>query len=187
MPSFFLALLCTFIAAIGGRDQRLVSALAARLGSSGALLAVAWISSAITACLAAGAGFYLARLLPPDAKVMLVAFALLAAGLEMLLLHGRNTPDEPTRSLFAILVVLVAKQIGDGARFLVLALAIATGGPLLAAIGGTVGGGLALTAGWAGRGEAYAKLPLRAVRRSVAAVLVLTGVVIGLYARGVLG
>src|SRR5690606_8293656 len=115
------------------------------------------LASAITAALAAGAGFLMARLLPPDAKTMLVAFALLAAGAEMLLLHGRKPPDEPTRSLFAILVVLVAQQIGDGARFLVLAIAIATGGPVLAALGGAAGGGIALTAGWAARGEAYAR------------------------------
>lgn len=187
MPSFFLALLCTVIAAIGGRDQRLVAGIASRLGSSGSLLAVAWLSCAITAGLAAGAGFFMARLLPPDAKVMLVAFALLAAGLEMLLLHGRKVPDEPTRALFPILVVLVAQQIGDGARFLILALAIATGGPVLAAIGGTVGGGIALTAAWAGRGEAYGRLPLQNLRRGVAAVLIVTGIVIGLHARGVLG
>lgn len=128
----------------------------------------------------------MARLLPPDAKTMLVAFALLAAGVEMLLLHGRRIPHEPTRSLFAILVVLVTQQIGDGARFLVLAMAIATGNPVLAAIGGALGGGIALSAAWVGRGEAYGRLPLRPIRRSIAAALIVIGVVIGLYAKGIL-
>lgn len=186
MPSFFLALLCTVIASVGGRDQRLVAGLSARLGSSANLLVVAWIASAVTASLAAGAGFLMARLLPPDAKTMLVAFALLAAGFEMLLLHGRKAPHEPTRSLAAIFIVLVAQQIGDGARFLILAIAISTGNPVLAAIGGALGGGISLTAGWVGRGEAYARLPLRPIRRSVATALIMLGVVIGLYARGIL-
>ena len=186
MPSFFLALLFTVIASIGGRDQRLVAGLSARLGSSMNLLVVGWIASAVTASTAAGAGFLMARLLPPDAKTMLVAFALLAAGLEMLLLHGRKLPYEPTRSLVAIFLVLVAQQIGDGARFLILVVAISTGNPVLAAIGGAVGGGLALAIGWAGRGETYARLPLRLIRRSVASALIVIGVVIGLYARGIL-
>ena len=186
MPSFFLGLLCTIVASIGGRDQRLVAGIAARLGSSANLLVIAWLSSALTASLAAGAGFLIARLLPPDAKTMLVAFALLAAGLEMLLLHGRKVPHEPTRSVVAIGIVLVAQQIGDGARFLVLAIAIATGDPVLAAIGGTLGGGTALTAAWAERGEAYARLPLRLIRRGVASGLIVTGLVIGLYAKGIL-
>ena len=187
MSPFFLALLSTGLASFGGRDQLLVAQLAGRLGPSRILLAIAWFASAFTAALAALAGMGIALLLPPAAKAMLAGFALLAGAVEMAWPWRWRRTEEPTRSAFAILIVLIAAQIGDGARFLVLAVAVATGEPVLAAFGGALGGGAALTLGWA-QGAAWGKGDrLRRLRLMIAGILALAGVIIALSARGLLG
>lgn len=148
---------------------------------------VAWLSAAITAALAGLAGMGIASLLAPNAKAMLVAIALLLAAAEMVWPWRWRMAEEPTRSSFAILVVLVAAQIGDGARFLILAITLATGAPWLAVLGGAVGSGAVLTLGWSlGPLPAHAGT-LRRVRLALATVLAVTGVVIGISARGLIG
>src|SRR3546814_5437124 len=64
-----------------------------------------------------------------------------------------------SRSLGAIGIVLLARQIGDGARFVVFALAAWASLPTAAALGGALGGAAAVTLGWtlgaAGRSEEH--------------------------------
>lgn len=187
MPSFFLALLAVALASFGGRDQRLVAHLAGRLGATGPLLAVAWLAAILTAGLAALAGAGLAAIMAPAAKQMLAAFALLLGAAELAWPWRVRRAEEPTRSAFAILFVLTAQQIGDGPRFLILAVAVATGEPALAAVGGALGSGAVLTMGWALGADLERAVPLRAIRYAAAAALALAGVVIGLSARGLLG
>lgn len=184
MPPFFLALIAAFLADAGARDQRLVAALSAGLGASGGLLITGWIASAASAALAAAAGAGIAVLLPPAAKAMFVAFALLLAAGELAWPIRRKEPAEPTRSLFAALLVIASHQVSDGARFLIVALAAATGAPVLAGVGGALGGAAALTLGWA-LGAGLARVPLRAVRLAIAAALLVAAIVVGLEARGV--
>ena len=186
MPSFFLALLGAALASFAGRDQRLVAQLSAKLGASGVLLAVAWISAIATTSLAAVAGVAVATILPPAAKTMLAAIALVLGGLELAWPWKVREPAEPTRSMLAILIVLASQQIGDGVRFLVLAVAVATGNPLLAAVGGALGSGAVLTVGWATGRELERALPLRTLRLCAAGLLVVTGIIIGLSARGLI-
>ncbi|MDD3799034.1 MAG: hypothetical protein PHE36_07655 [Novosphingobium sp.] len=186
MPSFFLALLAAALASFGGRDQRLVARLSGRLGGSGVLLALAWIAACGTAVLAALAGAGVTQILPPAAKHMLAAFALLLGGLELAWPWRLRKVEEPTRSAVAILIVLGSLQIGDGARFLILAIAVVTGDPVLAAAGGALGSGAVLTMGWAMGPDMERTLPLKPIRYAVAAVLVVAGVVIGLSARGII-
>lgn len=187
MPAFFLALLLAAAASFGRRDQVLVAHLSARLGQSSALLVTAWAAACVTAALAAAAGGMLAQIMPPGAKHMLVALALLVGAVETLWPWRVKRPDEPTRSSFAIFVVLVAHQIGDGARFLILAIAVVAGNPVLSGVGGALGSGAALTLAWA-MGASFAQvLPLRAIRMALASAMALAGVVIGLSARGLLG
>ena len=185
MPPFFLALIAVFVADAGARDQRLVAGLAASLGASGGLLVTGWIACAVTAALAAAAGAGVAGLLPPAGKAMFVALALLLAALELAWPLRRKEPAEPTRSLFAALLVIASHQVSDGARFLIVALAAATGAPVLAGIGGALGGGAALTLGWALGADLTSRVPLRAVRLAIAAALLAAAIVVGLEARGV--
>lgn len=186
MPSFFLALIAAFLADAGARDQRLVAALSARLGASGGLLVAGWVATALTAAIAAAAGAGIAQLLPPSGKTMFVAFALLLAALELAWPIRRSEPKEPTRSLFAAAFVVASLQVGDGARFLIVALAAATGAPAFAGIGGAIGGAAGLTLGWALGADLTRRFPLRAARLTIAALLLLAAIWTALNARGVL-
>jgi hypothetical protein len=80
--------------------------------------------------------------------------------------------------------VLLARQIGDGARFLVFAFA-AGGSAWLAGAGGALGGSAALAHGIAVSG-ALPRWPLRWVRVGLAALLAIAGIVVGLNARGII-
>ena len=115
---------------------------------------------------------------------MLVAIGLFLAAVELAWPRRNRLPEEPTRSLFAILLVLLARQMGDGARFLVFAFA-AGGSAWLAGAGGTIGGSAALALGIAASGE-IPRWPLRWVRLGLASVLATTAVVIGLKVRGLI-
>ncbi len=183
--SFLFALASVFALSLGGRDQLLAARLAERLGGGGGLLAVGVLASTLSAFAMAAAALALALVLPGPAANMLVAFGLLIAALELAWHRRPALPDEPTRSLFAILVVLLARQLGDAARFLVFAFA-AGGSAWLAGAGGAIGGSAAIALGAMVGGE-LDRWPLRAIRWTLAGVTGLAAVIIGLSARGLLG
>jgi putative Ca2+/H+ antiporter (TMEM165/GDT1 family) len=185
MAAFLLALVAVFAVSLGGRDQLLVARLSERLGKGGALLAVGSLASTASALLMAAAGLAIALMLPSSAADMLVAIALLFAAVELAWQRPAKLPEEPTRSLFATLLVLLARQVGDAARFCVFAFA-ASGSAWLAGIGGALGGAAALALGIAAAGE-LERWPLRAVRLTLAAVLLVAAIAVGLTARGIVG
>ncbi len=111
------------------------------------------------------------------ALAFLVVFALLFAAGEMLLQRPRKAAAEPTQSLFAAVLVLAGFQIADGARFLVLALSVGTAAPLPAAIGGAIGSGVALGAGWL-MPELLNRPELRIARRIAGGVLGVIGLIV---------
>jgi hypothetical protein len=187
MSALFLALLTSALAMLGGRSARLTARMAEALGGGAGLLMAGWIGAIATSAFAAWAGVLLAPQMAPAGKAMFVAFALALAALELLFLRERAAPVEPTRSLGAIALVLLAGQLTDAARFFVLALAVATGAPALAAAGGALGSGAVLTAAWALAGAWSARLPLRVLRLAVGALFAVAAVVVALAARGVIG
>jgi hypothetical protein len=186
VPSFFLALLATALATVGGREALRVARLAAALRQSMALLAACWLAAAGGLALAVWIGAGVAGWLHPDAKAMLVALALLLAGLELLMLGAPPKPAEPTRSFGAIALVLAAGQLTGSGGLLVMALAAWSGIPALAGAGGMIGGAAVLTAAWA-MADDWERLPLRSIRRTTAALLIAAGVAAALAARGLLG
>ena len=186
MPSFFLALLAAAAATAGGREAVRVARLSAALGGGGALLVAGWLACIIACLLAARLGAAVAAELAPEAKAMLVAIALLLAGLELLVLRPGRAPAEPTRSFGAVLLVLGAAQLTAAAGFLVFALAGATGMPALAATGGALGSGAVFTAAWSMGAEWEARMPLGLLRFGVAALLLAAALATGLTARGLL-
>ncbi len=170
MASFLFALLAVLIAGLGARDQVLVADLAARQGPRPAILLVALLAAAASAAAASWAGAITAPLLIPRARAMLLAMVLGLAALELLVVRPRRSADEPTNSLGAFAVVLLAQQLTDAARLLVFALAAASALPQLAALGGAVGGGLSLLGGWLAAQHLH-RLPVVAVRRGLGLVL----------------
>jgi putative Ca2+/H+ antiporter (TMEM165/GDT1 family) len=187
MPALFLALLTAALAMLGGRPARLTARMAAALGGRVGLLIACWITAIASSALAAWAGTWLAPQMAPPVKTMFVAVALALAALELLLLRERAAPAEPTRSLGAIGLVLFAGQLTDAARFLVLALAVATHAPALAATGGTLGSGAVLSAAFMLGSEWDARLPLRVIRLGVGVLFAFGATAVALAARGVIG
>ncbi len=163
-----------------------VARLAEQLGPSHGLLATGALVSGISATIMAVAGFSIAKMLPGPAKQMLVAFALLAAAIELFWPVRLKRSGEPTRSLGAIGIVLFLKQISDAARFAIFAFAAATALAPMAAIGGALGGSAALLLGWMMCGELERKLPLRAIRIALGVLLSIAGMIIGLSARSLI-
>lgn len=186
MPSFFLALIAVVVASIGAKDQLLIARLAARNGASTSLLATGCVTVTIAAIAMAWAGHTVAALLPASGKTMLVAFALLFAALELLWPGKARQPEEPTRSLGAIAIVLLARQIGDAARFCIFAFAAATGSPVLAGAGGALGGMIAVAIGWFAADALPGYGPLRVIRTATGAVLFAIAIYTGLTARGII-
>ncbi len=182
--AFLLALATVFAVSLGGRDQLLVARLAERLGNGTVLLAVGGLAATASAFLMAVAGLALALVLPGPAADMLVALGFLIAAVELAWPRKAKLPDEPTSSLFAIFVVLLARQVGDAARFCVFAFT-AGGSAWLAGAGGAIGGTAALALGIAMAGD-LANWPLRALRLALAALLFVGGIAIALVVRGVI-
>ena len=184
MSSLFFAFLAVLLGTIGSRDQLIVAHFSSASKRGPGVLVAAIASAALSAMAMALAGQVIGGLLPDPAKAMLVAIALLFAAIELAWPARYVSPEEPTRSLAAIVIVLIAKQFGDGARFLVFAVAAATGAPVLAGMGGALGGALALAAAWAAGEAAVARAPLRAIRMVLAALALALAVIVGLGARG---
>lgn len=183
MDGFLLSLLLVFALALGGRDQWLVAQWSDALGQSWLLLLIAAASAASSAGVMAWVGAEFAALLPRRAAQMLVAFALAIAAFELAWPVRVQAPREPTRSLGAIGIVLLARQMGDGARFAVFALAAWANWPVTAGLGGALGGAGAVALGWTIGAAGLARWPLRAVRMVLAACLIVAAVFTGLNAR----
>lgn len=187
MSSLFFGFIAVLLGTIGARDQLTVAQVSAVSGRGPGVLAAAAISATVSAMAMALAGRAMSGLLPAAGKTMLVAFALGFAAIELALPVRQARAREPTRSVAAIAIVLFARQLGDAARFIVFAIAAATGAPLWAGVGGALGGILALAAGWAAGEGGLAALPLRAMRLALGAIVLAAAVAVGLGARGIIG
>ena len=183
MDVFLLCLLLVFAIALGGRDALIMAQLADRLGRAPLLLAAGMVCAAISAGVMAWAGTTFAALLPYRAAQMLVAFALGFAAIELALPVRHKEPAEPTRSLVAIGIVLLARQLGDAARFVVFAFAALAHFPVVSALGGALAGSGALAAAWLLGAGGMARYPVAIWRRILAGLCGVAAVFIGLDAR----
>ncbi len=178
MTGFFFAFLACLLAGVGARDQVIVARLVERLGARVALLATALGTACLASAVAVWGAVRIADIMPLRARLVLVALALALAGLEALLLKPPRAPDEPTRSLGAAGLVLLAQQLTDSARFLIFAIALGTLAPVPAGLGGALGSGAALVAGWLAGGELFQPWLGRA-RRLLGAALIGCALIVG--------
>lgn len=174
-----LALLACAIAGFGARDQMALAGVVQRQGPRPGLLCTGVLVSCATAAVAAWAAMLVIPLLAPRARLMFAALALAFGGLEALLVSPRRKPAEPTHSLGAMILVLAAHQISDAARFLVLAVAVATQAPIPAAIGGAIGGSTMMALAWSTPGLGDWR-GLKAVRRVAGVFLLVLALAIAL-------
>ncbi len=178
MSGFLFALVAALLAGFGARDQTIVAGIAARHGGRVAVLLVALCSTVVAAGGAVWLAAAFAPQLTPPAQTMLAVLALGLAALDLLLSRRPKPPKEPTHSLGAFGIVLLAQQLTDASRFLLFAIAVASVMPLAAGLGGALGGMAVVTLGWLGADDLL-RLPLAAVRRWLGAALLLVS--IGLF------
>lgn len=183
MSGFLFAFLAVLLAGIGARDQVLLANLTARQGARGSLLLVALATGIATSAFAAWGALALMPVLTGPARILLAAMALGLAGAEALLLKPPTAPEEPTQSLGAACIVLLAHQITDSARFLIFAIALATMAPIPAGIGGAAGSAAALVAGWLGGGDLL-RPGLTLTRRITGGVFLAVAAIVALKAFG---
>lgn len=183
MDSFLFCLILTFAIALGGKDQLIVAQFTDAIGRTYALLAAAALCALISAAVMVYSSDLIAGVMPPRAAHMLVAFALAIAAFELFWPKQVKPMKEPTRSIIAIGAVVLARQIGDAARFVVFAFAVEANYPVTALIGGTLGGIAAVALGWALGLARLEKLPLRPIRIAMGVCLILAALLIGLNAR----
>ncbi|MEM7690489.1 MAG: hypothetical protein AAF291_15850 [Pseudomonadota bacterium] len=191
MDSFLFCLILVALIALGGREQRLIAQLSDGLADrSGAvvrrpltLLALGWAGAAASAGVMTYAALALADIMPARAAWMLVALALAIAALELAWPVRMKPLAEPTRSLGAMGLVLAWRQVGDAARFIIFAFAVEATFAVTALIGGALGGGAAVTLGWALGEKNLSKYPLRWIRMALALALIVAAIFIGLNAR----
>lgn len=180
MPAFFFTFIAVAAAMLAGRDAVRVARLRATLGWGGPLAITVLLAALAGAGLAAWIAGEFSPWIRPHIKPLVVGLALGLAGFEVLLRTPPESPKEPTRSMGAITLVLLLGMVTDASGFIILSLAIATGEPLLAAVGGALGAVVVLGAAIVA-GEDWQLLPLKLVRRTVGGGLLLAAVVIALY------
>ncbi|MDJ0979817.1 MAG: hypothetical protein QNI87_14930 [Erythrobacter sp.] len=191
MDSFLFCLILVALLGLGGRDQIVIAQLSDTLAERGdplirrpvPLLILGLVCAGVTAGVMAYAGATLAQIVPSRAARMLVAFALALAAVELAWPVRARAPREPTRSLGAIGLVLLWRQLGDAARFVVFAFAVGAPYPLTALLGGALGGGATVTIGWTLGAQTLSRWPLGWIRFGFALPTIIAAVFIGLNAR----
>lgn len=185
MPAFYLTLIAVLLAGLGARDQGTVAALALRQGQRPAVLIVALASAVATALCAAYAAHFMLMQLPPPARTIFAAIALGMAGLESLVLAPRRNMREPTNSLGALGLVLLAQQLTDAARFVIFGMGVGMAAPWAAGAAGVLGGGVLAAFAWA-RPDLLATPLARVTRRVMGGLLVLAAITMFLSEFGIL-
>ncbi|MCK0127406.1 hypothetical protein [Erythrobacter sp. F6033] len=183
MDAFMFTLLLTFIIALGGRDQMIIAQFSDELEKTTGLLILGMACAAASAAAMAYAGWTIAAMLPDRAANMLVAIALAFAGLELFWPIKLKRMKEPTRSYIAIGAVVLLRQFGDAARFVIFAFAAQAVYPVVTILGGALGGMAAIALGWAAGKARLDQYPLYYVRIFIGACLIVAALFIGLNAR----
>lgn len=128
--------------------RQLVAHLASSLARSSSLLLAALVSAILTSALAALAGAWFAQQLIGAERAALIAGVLAVAAAMLLGNRSVTLAKEPTRSLGAIFLVLLARQALDPARLLIFAGAAMIAAPIPAALGGAIGTVAVLSLAW---------------------------------------
>jgi hypothetical protein len=185
MPAFYLTLIAVLLAGLGARDQVTVAGLALRQGRSPGLLIVSVVCACLTAAFAAWLAVKMLPLLPPPARTIFAGIAVGFAGAESMLVAPRRGPKEPTHSLGAVALVLIAHQVTDAARFLVFGLSVGMAAPIASGAGGVLGGAALVCLAWACP-AIFERPASRYMRRIVGTLLVLVALGVFLSEFGIL-
>lgn len=181
------ALVSAFVGAAlaewGDRTQLLVALLAARSGRPLQVVLALLVAAIVSNAVAAYAGAFIAGAITIRATGLLLALALLFAGVAGLI--RRETPSAGSTRvplLIAAIILLLAAELGDRTQFLTFAVAARFDSPVLAAAGSTAG---ILAAGIPAAllgARLQAAVPMRVIRLAGAALFLLVGFFVGVNA-----
>jgi putative Ca2+/H+ antiporter (TMEM165/GDT1 family) len=188
MDALLIALLGCLLGEIGDKSQLLVLALAARYNRDGAVIAGIIVAAIANAAISAAAGAWIGPMLGADARLLFLALAILFLGAGLLWRVAPPDPLDgwPTGAFLTTALGLFILGFGDGPQFLILGIAVRTAEPVLAGIGGAIGMIVALVPVVLLRARLLAVLPLRAIRWTGGALLLVTGAIMALSATGLL-
>ena len=184
--------MAAFVAALliqpGSRSTWLAAILADRFARPGQVIAGAVIALAIGNAVSAAGGVWVAHILTPNARALLLALALVFAGIGCV--ETLKAPDPLSKwrigafatSLFGIGILAA----GDSVQFLTFALAIRSDAPVLAAIGATLGAGVVTAAAVIAGEKARRKVPIRAIRVGTGILFLAAGAIAALSAFGLI-
>lgn len=178
------ALVLGAICQAGDKTPWLAAILVDRYRTPGIVILATAVALAGNYALGVIGGLLIAPMITPEAKLLLLALALLFAGLSTTL--RSKTPDrlEGWRlgALGTSMLGLAIMVFGDRMQFVVVGLAARSELPWLAAVGATLGAlAVAVPAALIGERQ-WLALPQRGIRIGSAIVLVLAGIVSGLMA-----
>jgi putative Ca2+/H+ antiporter (TMEM165/GDT1 family) len=170
------ALVAALLAGVGDRAPRLAALLAAR-GSFSSVVAGLILGHILAIAIAVAGAAMIAPLMAPNARSLLLAIALVLAGLGGL---WQRAVAPPTGNAFV--VAATGSFVGiDGTAFLAFALAVGRSSPILAGVG-ALAGALVLAIGAACAGRDWERVPVRLLGRIGGILLLVTGVIVALGA-----
>jgi Ca2+/H+ antiporter, TMEM165/GDT1 family len=183
LEALYTSFLAAALAEWGDKSQLLVVALAVRYRQPLPILAGVAVAALAHALIAAAAGALIHDLIMSRATSLLVAVALLFAGINSL--AGRQPPDLATWKTGALVTAAASfflLEFGDKTQFLTGALAAKYDSIVLAALGATAGVLLSsVPAAFLGDRLA-AIVPLKPLRIGVAALFLLAGAIVAVAA-----
>lgn len=183
------ALVLGALTQLGDRTPWLAAILADRYRSPATLIVAASLALAINNAVGTVGGVLVAKLLTPNAKLLLLALALVLAGFTIQL--SRKSPDRlagwKLGAFGTSALGLAILAFGDRMQFVTAALAARSTLPWAAPVGATLGA-LAVCVPAIVLGEQrWLALPLRPVKIASGVLLTVSGIVMGLSAVGLIG
>lgn len=184
MDALMAALVLGALTQVGDKTPWLAAILADRFRRPGMMIAATVAALLFNNALGVVGGMFVAGLLAPNAKLLLLALALVLAGVSVP--FRSKSPDRlETWRIGAVatsVLGLIIMAFGDRMQFVTAALAARSPVPWLAAVGATLGA-LAVTIPAIMLGERrWLALPLKAIRLATGAILTLVGIIVGLNA-----
>lgn len=184
MDALLIALLGCLLGEIGGKGPWLVLALAQRFQRNGMVIAGIVAAAIANAAIGAVAGAFLAPMLGSDARLLFLALALIFLGIGMV---WPVRPPDPLANwrlgpFLTSALGLFILGFGEGAQFLILAVATRTASPLLAATGGAIGIIAALVPAVLLRDQLFRAVPLRGIRLGGGMLMLLIGLAVAVHA-----
>ena len=140
------------------------------------LIAAAILTTAVATCAAAYLGALLAAQLVGFARAALIGTAFVLAAIELAWPVRQISIREPTRSLGAISLALLVRQMGEAPRWIAFAAAAMTIDPLKAGFGVWIGSSLALFVGWIMPAMMASRKRLRVLRGAMAGLALGTSI-----------